>query len=321
MKKLLKSVLVVMVVLFIAGCGKKQPDFDSIKAEFDKNPTPKALSYLMKHYDAKKDEDSKIEVLKTYLKSKPEDKYAKEDIGKAYAKKAEAKTGDEKMELLIKAAEFGYKNDLILKELSKLVSAKLIQLEKENNEEALIAFMETAKKLPVDNDIKKNINAKFDIMKNKKEFDLFYKPFKENFDKNAEEFVKKIFNSQNITYDLTLGDFTIQGSSKVTKDVETAKVNAVAVISDNFTILRYALEKGEKPKEGEEIAVVPVPSEALACNEGTLSEDKKTITITCKINILDLGKAFFSVREVKEENKDSKKEEIKKEEQKKEEGK
>ncbi|MBN2693694.1 hypothetical protein JXR93_03440 [bacterium] len=291
-----KFVVVLLATLFLFSCGKKKESIESIRADFEKNPTVKSLSILQKHYGEKNDIDNKIKILEIYLAKNPKDKYAKEDIGKSYAKKAEKLQGEEKMDMLIKATSYGYTNDLLSKELTSLISQKIVALEKENDSEKIMDFFKKVEKLPISKELRRSIVAKTDIIKNQKEFDAFYKPFKENFDKTSEDFIKNIFNNQGVTYDIKSGLFTLQGGAKVTKNIEDAKVDAISVSIDLLTILKYAIENNKRPPQGEDIEVIPLDAEALACNEGVLSEDKKTVTIICNLNILDLGKAFFSIR-------------------------
>ncbi len=298
-----KFVIVLLATLFMFSCGKKKESIESIRADFEKNPTVKSLSILQKHYGEKNDLDNGIKILEIYLAKNPKDKYAKEDIGKFYAKKSEKLQGEERMEMLIKATSYGYSNDLLSKDLTALVSQKIVALEKESDNEKIIAFFNKVEKLPLSKEIRRSITAKTDIIKNQKEFDDFYKPFKENFDKNSEEFIKNIFNNQGVTYDVTSGTFSLQGSAKVGKTIEDAKVDAISVTIDLLTVLKYAIENNKRPPQGEDIEVIPLDAETLACNEGVLSEDKKTVTITCNLNILSLGKAFFSIRKQNSEKK------------------
>ncbi len=298
-----KFVIVLLATLFMFSCGKKKESIESIRADFEKNPTVKSLSILQKHYGEKNDLDNGIKILEIYLAKNPKDKYAKEDIGKFYAKKSEKLQGEERMEMLIKATSYGFSNDLLSKDLTALVSQKIVALEKESDNEKIIAFFNKVEKLPLSKEIRRSITAKTDIIKNQKEFDDFYKPFKENFDKNSEEFIKNIFNNQGVTYDVTSGTFSLQGSAKVGKTIEDAKVDAISVTIDLLTVLKYAIENNKRPPQGEDIEVIPLDAETLACNEGVLSEDKKTVTITCNLNILSLGKAFFSIRKQNSEKK------------------
>jgi len=323
--------ILTLTMVGLSGCGKKKKrNVEEIRAEFNKKPTPKYLAYLKKHYKAKKDMKSVLEISEAYYKAYPKDRYIKQDIGKAYAELANKEKGEKKLSYLIKAVDFGYTSNLLTTELTELVGEKIKNFEKNNNDKDLNLFLEKTKKLPLDSKMRMTINSKIDFLKNKVVFDKFYIPFKEKTEKNISGLITKIFPKKNVVYDNTKGNFIIKSASNVAKgdsdknNYSKTKNILYNINLENFTILKYALEHGMKPPVGKEFNELPFPKEDFHCDSVVLSKDKKALQLTCTANILDLGKAFFSVRDEgkkvtkKDDKKADKKKEVKKEEVKKE---
>jgi len=320
----LRFILVIMLsfmLVGLVGCGgkKKKRDIASVRAEFNKKPNPKYLRYLKKHYKKEKNAKAILEILEVYYKAYPKDRYIKKDIGKAYADLANKEKGEKKLALLIKAVDFGYTNSLLTQELAALVGEKIKAFEKNNNDKELKIFLEKTKKLPLNSKMRININAKIDFLKNKAVFDKFYVPFKAKVEKNRKPLLAKIFPKKNVGYDKVKGNFMIQAITKVQKGDSDknnyAKTKNIAynVNLENLTILKYALEHGKRPPVGKEFKELPFGKEDFHCDGVVLAKDKKSLQLICTASILDLGKAFFSVRDAdKTEVKKKAKKEVKK---------
>ena len=317
-------IMLLFVSFFAVGCGKKKKkSIEEIRKEYNQKPTPKYYSILKKHYKEKKDIKSILEISEIYYKAFPKDKYIKEDIGKYYAELANKEKGEKKLTLLIKAVDFGYTSNLLTNELTELVGEKIKAFEKNNNDKDLKVFLKKAQKLPLSEQMKMTINSKLDFLKNKVEFEKFFKPFKAQTEEKVDSLLTKIFPKKEVTYDKAKGDFIIKAVSGVAKgdsdknNYAKTKNLAYNAALETFTILKYALEHGKRPPVGKEFNELPFPKEDFHCDGVVLSKDKKALQLTCTANIVDLGKAFFAVRDVKEENKkDDKQKNTKKEDKK-----
>ncbi len=331
--------ILTLTMITISGCGKKKKkSIEEIRKEYNQKPTPRAFAVLKKHYKAQKNTKAILEISEAYYKSYPQDKYIKQDIGKAYSELASKEKGEKKLSLLIKAVKFGYSSSMLTQELTDLVGEKIKAFEKNSNDKDLKVFLEKTKKLPLDSKMRMTINSKLDFLKNKAVFDKFYVPFKKEKESKIATLLPKIFPKKSVTYDKAKGDFVVKSVAKVAKGDSDknnyAKTKNIAynINLENFTILKYALEHGTRPPVGKEFNELPFPKEDFHCDGVVLSKDKKALQLTCTANILDLGKAFFSVRDEgkkevkksddkktpkangdkKEEKKENKKEETKK---------
>lgn len=313
----LKFILTIMLSFALIGlisCGgkKKSKNIADIRAEFNKKPNPKSLMFLKKHYKKENNDKAILEISEVYYKAYPKDRYIKQDIGKAYAKLAEKEKGEKKLALLIKAIDFGYSNNLLTEELTNLIGEKIKAYEKNDNDKELSNFLEKTKKLPLDSKMRMSINSKIDFLKNKAVFDKFYKPFKAKVETDIITLLTKIFPKKNVSYDKVKGEFMIKVVSGVQKGDSDknnyAKTKNIAFNTnlEDLTILKYALEHGTRPPIGKEFNELPFAKEDFHCDGVVLSKDKKALQLICTANILDLGKAFFTVR-------DEAKEEVKKE--------
>jgi hypothetical protein len=322
--KIVLILILTLTLLGLSSCGKKKKtDINEIRKEFNKKPTPRYLTYLKKYYKEKKDKKAILEISEIYYKAFPQDKYIKEDIGKAYSELASLEKGEKKLELLIKAVDFGYTNSLLTEELTELIGEKIKAFEKNNNDTDLASFLEKTKKLPIDSKMRMTINSKVDFLKNKAIFDKFYIPFKTNTEKKAPTLLAQIFPKKNVEYDSVKGNFiikavvSVQNGDNDKNNYPKTKNIAYNINLENFTILKYALEHDAKPPVGQEFNELPFPKEDFHCDGVVLSKDQKALQLICNVNILDLGKAFFSVRD-EGKKEEPKKEDVKKEEPKKE---
>lgn len=299
------TILILTLTMFgLSSCGKKKKKtIKEIRMAYNQKPTPKYLSVLRKYYKNKKDTKSILEISETYYKAYPKDKYIKQDIGKAYAELANKEKGEKKLNYLIKAVDYGYTSSILTRELTDLVAEKIKTFEKNNNDKDLKAFLEKTKKLPLNSKMRMTVNSKLDLLKNKAVFDKFYSKFKKEKESKMVALLRKIFPKKNVTYNKTKGDFIIKAVSRVAKKDSDknnyAKTKNIAynINLENFTILKYALEHGKRPPVGKEFNELPFPKEDFHCDGVVLSKDKKALQLTCTANILDLGKAFFSVRD------------------------
>ncbi len=308
MNKFLKTFLIVLLSSLLVttfSCTPKKKGIDDIRTAFNKKPTASNLSRLKRYYKKKKDLNSLLEIYNVYYKANPKDPYIKEDMGKIYAEVAKTKKGEEKLNLLMKAIDFGYSNDLLSRDLSDLVIEKITAFEKSENSKMLGDFLNKVKKLPLTPDVRTTVLSKIDFLKNKKVFDKFYIPFKEKFEANSDKFIKAIFPKSAVKYDKNKGLFTIQSTVKVRKGSEQAKADAFYLNDNLLIILKFAVEHNKRPPVGKEFAELPFPKEDFKCESAIISKDKKTLTLTCNLAILDLGKAIFAVREDTQGKKDT----------------
>ncbi len=302
--KFFTILVLTLTMIGLSSCGKKKKKtIEEIRKEYNQKPTPKYLSVLRKYYKSKKDTKSILEISELYYKAYPKDKYIKQDIGKAYAELSNKEKGEKKLTYLIKAVNFGYTSSVLTTELTDLVGEKIKAFEKNNNDKDLKSFLEKTKKLPLDSKMRMTVNSKLDFLKNKAVFDKFYGPFKKEKESKTAGLLSKVFPKKNVTYDKSKGDFIIKAVSRVAKKDSDknnyAKTKNIAynINLENFTILKYALEHGTRPPVGKEFNELPFPKEDFHCDGVVLSKDKKALQLTCTANILDLGKAFFSVRD------------------------
>jgi len=309
MSKLFKVTTILILSLILTtsfGCSKKK-GIEDIRKEFDAKPSAKYLSKLKKFYKKKGDTKALLEISEKYFKAFPKDPYIKEDMGKIYSEIAKTKKGEERLALLMKAVDFGFTSDTLSKNLSDLVIQKIAAYEKAENQQMLGSFLLKVKKLPLNSDVRTTVLSKLDFLKNKKVFDPFYIPWKENFEKNSDKFIKTIFKKGGVKYDKNKGVFTIQYTVPVKNNVEKAKAEAFYQNDHLLTILKYAIEHNRRPPVGKEFGELPFPKEDFKCESAIMSENKKDLTLTCNLTILDLGKALFAVRKDSEKNSKEKK--------------
>jgi len=315
----LQTVLIIMLSLLLVGltsCGKKKKKtIEDIRTEFNKKPNSKYLIALKKHYKKENNTKAILEISEAFYKAFPNDRYIKTDIGKVYADLAKKEKGEKKLELLTKASSFGYTNTLLTQELASLVDEKIKVLEKNGNNDELIKFLEKTKKLPLQSKMRRAVELKINLIKNKAVFDKFYKPFRANIEKTVPALLATIFPQKNVAFDKAKGDFLLKSVAIVQKgDTDKNSYTKTKNIAYNsnlelFTVLKYALEHGKKPPVGKEFRELFFPKESFHCDSVVLSKDKKKLQLTCTANILDLGQIFFDAKKDAEE---SAKKEVKK---------
>jgi len=200
---------------------------------------------------------------------------------------------------------------MLTQELVALVGEKIKTLEKNGNNDELVKYLENTKKLPIDSKMRRSVELKINLIKNKAVFDKFYNPFKANIEKNVPTLLTTIFPQKNVTFDSAKGDFLLKSIATVQKgDTDKNSYTKTKNIAYNsnlelFTILKYALEHGKKPPVGKEFRELFFPKESFHCDSVVLSKDKKKLQLTCTANILDLGQIFFDAK--KDDKKEVKK--------------
>ncbi len=282
----------ILLVVLLFSCSKKKASIEEIRKSFDKNPTVSNFSKLKKHYKKKDDKKSLLEIFEIYYKANPKDPYIKTDIAKIYVEQARAKKGDEKLSLLMKASKLGYYNENLVSDVSKLVDDKIKALKKENNEGKLKKFLEDSKKYPLNRKLRTDIDSLMDFLLNKKKFEEFYKPFKQEFDKKSVNFIKMIFPAKDVLYDVKNSLFLFQIVSAKQKDLNTLAKN-------QLTVLKYAVENNKRPPVGKEFEELYLNEELFKCEEA--KKEKKLFTMICKLSLEDLARALFAARNSKEQ--------------------
>lgn len=302
--KFINIISVILVTSLLFSCSKKKDSIEDIRKKFDKNPKASHFSKLKKFYKKKDDKKNLLEIFEIYYKANPKDPYIKSDIAKIYVEQARLKKGDEKLNLLMKAHKLKYYNENLSSEVSKIIDNKIKKLQKENNEEKLKELLLKSKEYPLTQKLRTDIDSLADFLLNKKKFEEFYKPFKEDFDKKSADFIKFIFPSKDVKYENS--EFLFQVVSSKKKDLPVLAKN-------QLTILKYAIENNKRPPVGKEFAELYLNEELFKCED--IKAEKKMFSMICKLNLEDLGKAIFAARnskdkEVKEkpkkENKDKK---------------